>query len=188
MKFLSEDTGNLTLPKSRTKDLVVQSLKNETLVYDLKSNKAHNLNETVAFVWNRCDGNTNLNQIVKLLTEKLNTKIDIDFVSLALNELYESSLLETRFELENKVTRRSVLLNYALPTIALPIVLSLAAPTPAQTTSCQSTVCTTDADCLDPARPFCINNCCSASPIVCTSDSDCTDPVFPTCVNNMCVA
>ncbi len=47
---------NNVFPIARKKDVVVQELPDEVLIYDLKSNKAMCLNEISAFVWHNCDG------------------------------------------------------------------------------------------------------------------------------------
>ena len=43
-------------PVARQEGLVIQEMPDEVLVFDLKTNKAHCLNETAAFVWKACDG------------------------------------------------------------------------------------------------------------------------------------
>jgi hypothetical protein len=50
-------------PHSRTKELVVQELKGELLIYDLSTNKAFCLNETSALVWQLCDGKSSISEI-----------------------------------------------------------------------------------------------------------------------------
>ncbi len=44
-------------PLARKADLVTKEVADEVLVYDLKSHKAHCLNQTAALVWKYCDGN-----------------------------------------------------------------------------------------------------------------------------------
>ena len=55
------------LPCRREKDLIVRQLSDETLVYDLKRDKAHCLNPTAAAVWRHCDGRTSVSQLAALL-------------------------------------------------------------------------------------------------------------------------
>ena len=50
-------------PRARSTDLVIQTVGNETLVYDLKSNEAHCLNETAAFVWSKCNGDLSIDEV-----------------------------------------------------------------------------------------------------------------------------
>jgi hypothetical protein len=46
--------------------------------------------------------------------------------------------------------------------------------------------CTSDADCTDPARPKCVAAACVQPPGGCTSDADCTDPSNPSCIAGVC--
>ena len=68
------------LPRSRTENLVVRELDDETLVYDMDRNEAHCLNRTVALVWNQCDGKTTATQAARVLTRNLDAHVDVDLV------------------------------------------------------------------------------------------------------------
>ena len=125
------------LPKVKTTDIVVQELESEMLVYDLENDKAHHLNETVAFVWKCCNGKTSTKEIASLVAKRLDTKIDQDFVMLALDELQKANLLGTESESDDiDLTRRKVLFKYAPIAAAFPVVMSLVAPASAQMGSC----------------------------------------------------
>ena len=134
---LSTDESKV-LPRARVKDLVVQKMENETLVYDLKTDKAHHLNSTMSIVWSKCDGNSPMDELSIALEAELDTKIGADFIELALEELNKSSLLEGVGAKAGgiEVSRRKVLLRYALPAIAAPVVMSLVSPASAQMGSC----------------------------------------------------
>ena len=129
---------NLVLPKAKTKDIVIQQVDNELLVYDLSNDKAHHLNRTSTLIWKKCDGKTPIAEVTKLLSKEMKTEIEEDFVWLALDELRKVNLLEnsTNQSTFPKLSRRKVLFRYALPTIALPIVVSLAAPEVIHAQSC----------------------------------------------------
>lgn len=43
-------------PRSRSENIIVQEIGDETLVYDVSSREAHCLNRTAAMVWRACDG------------------------------------------------------------------------------------------------------------------------------------
>jgi hypothetical protein len=126
-------------PRARQKDLVVQEMPGEVLVYDLASNKAHCLNETSATVWRACDGSTSVEEIVKEFEKNAGAKVTEDLVWLAIDQLSENGLLEAgitpRFAGQS---RRDVLKKIGLASIvALPIVASLVAPKNAMAaTSC----------------------------------------------------
>jgi len=139
-------------PKARNEEIVIQELKNEMLVYDLENDKAHHLNETVAFVWKICDGKTSTKEIASQLSSKFKTEIEEDFVMLAFDELEKANLLNQNpaGELVD-LARRKVVFKYATVAAALPIVMSLVAPPPALAQSCaaQGQPCAVDADCCD---------------------------------------
>lgn len=139
------------LPKAKCKDIVVQELDNETLVYDLENDKAHHLNETVSTVWKSCDGKTPTKEIAKRLEKQLDTKIEEDFVWLALDELVKADLLEGKNAGDDftKLSRRKVLFRYAPVAVALPVVMSLVAPPAAHAQSCvmPGNFCAADAEC-----------------------------------------
>jgi len=128
----------MKLPKARNKELVVQELSGEILVYDLISHKAFHLNKIAGLVWKNCDGKTSFATVIKLLKTELNTKIEEDFVWLALNELEKSELLEEKINKDyfTPLNRRKVLLRYALPAIAFPVIMALAAPQAVSAQSC----------------------------------------------------
>ncbi len=136
---MSNSTINpVKLPKARIKEIVVQSFENEVLVYDLSSNKAHHLNKTISTVWEHCDGKTTTKEIAEILSKELKTKIEEDFVWIALDELNKVNLLETEIHKSDftKLSRRKVLLRYALPAVSIPMVMSLIAPTAVHSQSC----------------------------------------------------
>jgi len=143
------------LPKSRTKEIVVQELKNDTLVYDLNTDKAHHLNETVTMVWKHCDGETTAKEMANELKRQLGIEVDEDFVWLALDELQKVDLLDANVMKSDftKLSRRKVLFRYAPIAVALPVVMSLVAPASAQMGSCvaPSDPCSIPPDCCSNA-------------------------------------
>jgi hypothetical protein len=119
-------------PVARKSDLVIQNLESETLVYNVKTNKAFCLNETSAIVWNLCNGKRTAAQISDEMSIQMKTLVDEDIVWLALEQLNKDGLLEERFEENQKFigqTRREAIKRIALASaIALPIVSSIIAP------------------------------------------------------------
>lgn len=135
-------------PIARKNDLVVQEMPGEVLVYDLKTNKAHCLNETSAHVWKSCDGKTSIGDIVRSFEANVGSKVTEDFVWLAIDQLNENGLLEAgvapRFAGES---RRSVIKKIGLASVvALPVIASLVAPKSAMASV--SCACTTPGNCL----------------------------------------
>jgi hypothetical protein len=123
------------LPRSRTDNLVVRELDDETLVYDTKRDEAHCLNQTAALVWEQCDGKTTATQAAHSLQGKLDVSVDTDLVWLAVKQLERFHLVESSTK-SPFVSRRALVLKYAPAVLALPVVMSISVPTPAQTASC----------------------------------------------------
>lgn len=159
-------------PLSRNNDLVVQELNGETLIYDLNTNKAFCLNQTSALIWQICDGTKSIAEICQEISRKLKTTVKEDFIWLALDSLKKEGLIANADEITDglqKMSRREVVRKIGLTSIAaLPVIISLAAPTAAQSAS----------QCAEPTnRP----NGCS-----CNSNTQCTAPSF--CCFGTCVA
>ena len=125
------------LPLARTDQLVVQELPDEVLVYDLERHKAHCLNKTSAMVWKRCDGRTTVAEMTRRLGRELDSPLDDDVVWLALGQLRKFHLLEEGSVGGGlfKVSRRDLVRKYLPAALAVPLILSVPAPTPAQAAS-----------------------------------------------------
>ncbi len=156
------------LPKARTKNILEQKNYNETLIYDLSSNKAFCLNHTSELVWQLCDG-TRTTAVIKIEIEKvLKTEVTEDYIYLAIQQLYENELLEDEIELESEISnlsRRKLIKKVGFASmVALPIISTVIAP---QATSAQSclglrSTCDFNSDC-------CSNNCITADRTCCVS-------------------
>jgi len=144
--------NTVVLPKARVKDIVVQEIEDEILVYDFITEKANHLNKISSTVWKRCDGKTTLSEIVEVLSRQLKHEIEEDFVWIALDELDKVSLFEDGLNKNDFVSlsRRNVLMRYALTAVLLPSVVSLIAP---QAVSAQSCLGSGQTDC-------CVTPCC----------------------------
>lgn len=140
-------------PLSRKKDIVVQDLNGEILIYDLKSNKALCLNETSALVWQACDGNKSVNEISESIGKKLNQPANEDLIWLALDQLKKENLIENSDELASHfsgMSRREAIKKVGLATmIALPIVTGLVAPKAAMAQSLAAICAAQMCDCAD---------------------------------------
>ena len=80
-------------PVARKEGLVIQEMPDEVLAYDLKTNKAHCLNHTAAFVWRTCDGKNSVADITKLFGNQAGTPVQEDLVWLAIDQLNENNFL-----------------------------------------------------------------------------------------------
>ncbi|HRH44469.1 MAG TPA: PqqD family protein [Pyrinomonadaceae bacterium] len=126
-------------PKSRQENIVMQETNDETLIYDLQTNKAFLLNQTSAFVWNQCDGQKDVQQIAAALARKNQQPINKEIIWLAIDELERNSLLtETAKSASplHELSRRELVKRVGLTTMmALPVISSLVAPTAANAAS-----------------------------------------------------
>jgi hypothetical protein len=127
-------------PQARATELITQELPDEVLVYDLKNHKAHCLNRTAALVWQNCDGKTSVAGIAARMRNELGVPVGEEVVWFALDHLSKSQLLTERVKPINKVaipSRRALLGKFGVATmLAVPLVMSVAAPTAAGALSC----------------------------------------------------
>ena len=140
-------------PRARVEDIVVQTLPDEVLVYDLKRHKAHCLNPTAALVWKHCDGQTTAAELGHILQQDMRVPVPEEVVWLALQQLRKARLLAEPGHVpggEDKISRREVVRRLGWATaVALPLVTSIIAPTASEAASCLSSgsSCITSAQC-----------------------------------------
>lgn len=154
-----------TKPRARKQGLVVQALPDETLVYDLDRDRAHCLNQTASLVWRRCDGRTTTKEIARYLSQSVKQPVTEQIVWLALDQLDRNHLLSEESFISKTVAgmnRREVVRALGLTAaIAIPAVVSIVAPLPAQAaTGCVST-----------------GGSCAANPNICCSGCVCNSGV-----------
>ena len=144
------------LPEARRTGIISKEVDGEMLVYDCACDEAHCLNSLAAAVWGRCDGQTSTKQIADSLAKENNAIVDEQVVWLALAELRRSHLLEEvsmwsgQMAAMTRMSRRAAIRHIGLGVaIALPIVITITAPTAAQAGSCKhaNATCATPADC-----------------------------------------
>jgi hypothetical protein len=128
--------GSVRLPLARTEGLVIRELDDETLVYDTERDEAHCLNQSAAMVWQSCDGKTTAAQAARALQIKLDMAVDTDLIWLAVKQLKRFHLVEPTAK-SPSVSRRDLAFKYApAALVLLPVIVSIAAPTPAQAATC----------------------------------------------------
>jgi len=113
------------LPQSRTNDIIVQTIGDEWLIYDLSCHKAYCLNETSSFVYGHCNGETTMEQL-----KSKDGRLSDDVVYVALDQLRSRDLLVMDGEAGFKgMSRRDVVKRVGLASmIAMPLISSLVAP------------------------------------------------------------
>jgi len=165
-------------PAARQKDLVVQELPGELLVYDLTSNRAHCLNATAASIWKLCSGARTLDDIRLSWMEQNKGAVDIDVIRYGVEELGRCDLLETA-PTATKLNRRQVIGRLGLASaVALPVIASLVAPNNAL--AAVSCTCSTPVQCVNQITCPSQTNCNPAS--VCapnTNTKETPEPVAP---------
>lgn len=132
-----------TQPRARTERIIVKEVQDEVLVYDMDRDRAHCLNLSAAAVWKKCDGSNTPAQIADSLRAESQANVNEDFVWLALDQLARDHLLEEAVEWPAaipRLTRREAVRRIGIgAAIAIPLVTSILAPTPAQAATCLTT-------------------------------------------------
>ncbi len=155
------------LPVARKRNLVVQELPDELLVYDLDKNKAICLNQTAKLILEQCDGTTSLEEAKNNINQKLKAKIDNEIFWVGLEQLKKNRLLDESQPIPEipKVSRRDLMRSGLAVSIALPLITSLIAPSAINAQSvavCTPSggACFTDLNGMDNC---CIDNSCTMS-------------------------
>jgi hypothetical protein len=123
------------LPMRREKDILIEELPGETLVYDQKRHKVHCLNEAAAVVWRHCDGQTTLAQLAKVVREETNLPKSEEVVQFALSHLAKCQLLTDPPDYRNteaaRWSRRDFARKLGVAAVVVPAVMTIMAPTAA---------------------------------------------------------
>jgi hypothetical protein len=128
----------VTRPLVRTSDLLTEELDGELLVYDEQRDVACRLNRTAALVWRSSDGQRTLADLVEVLREEVGELADEDLVMVTLDHLEEHGLIESGYTRRDpnaaRLSRRRFIRRVGVvgtAALALPVVQSIVAPTPA---------------------------------------------------------
>jgi hypothetical protein len=142
------------MPQARRSGLIIQEVDSEVLIYDQDTDKAHCLNQTAAKVWKYCDGETTVAEACSALSHDLETVVDEKLVWYAVDQFSKDNLLEQAIVppafIVAGMNRRQMVRTLGLAAIvALPLVTSIVAPTPAQAATClpNGSSCGTSAQC-----------------------------------------
>ena len=126
------------MPRARKTSLVVKELNDEVLVYDLERDKAHSLNSSAAFIWKKCNGRRTVAEVAEAVSKEFKIPADEQTVWLALDQLSKFNLLEakiTRPAGMPSISRRQMMRIGAAAAFALPVIVSIVAPTAANAQS-----------------------------------------------------
>lgn len=80
-------------PVARTNDLVVKRDTGELFIEDVINHKYIYLNPTSAYVWQKCDGERDANQIAKEMGSELGISVSEKVVRMAVRRLEGESLV-----------------------------------------------------------------------------------------------
>lgn len=120
-------------PLGRSENILTQELGDEILIYDLREDRAFCLNRSCMMIWQECDGRSSVPEIAHVLSGKLGTKVNEEFVWLALEQLDKENLLQKKPPVPEGfagLSRREVIRRVGLASVAvLPVITSLLAPT-----------------------------------------------------------
>ena len=84
-------------PMARKSDLVVKEITGELFIHDLKYEKAICLNPTSAYVWQKCDGEKEIDEIAAEMRKELGVPVSEKLVFHAVNRLLAEHLLEGKY-------------------------------------------------------------------------------------------
>jgi len=122
-------------PRSIHRNIIIEQVGPEILIYDESRHNAFCLNAMSAAVWTRCDGERSVEQIAAELTNQLAMPVTEELVIFTLGELRKDGLLEPEFEVDLAVaiSRREMAWKLGISAATLlPIVAAIVAPRAAQ--------------------------------------------------------
>lgn len=155
-------------PSARHAELRVQTVNDETLVYDDRTDKAYVLSPSAAAVWRACNGQRSVAEIAQYLSAQ--TPTDVQVVWYALEQL--NPLLDAPVQAPQGISglsRRQFLARTGLiaGAVTLPVVVSIIAPKAAHAQSVTTVCCT----CLNSAQ-ISLTNCLDCVPYCQQQGSD----------------
>jgi hypothetical protein len=129
---------------ARTGDLIVQEMGPETLVFDRRTDVAHNLSPVAALVWSLCDGKHDVAELVTAVAAIQPEGAELA-VEAALANLSEKDLLIEGVSRRGAITKMA---KFGAGAFAVPMVVSVMAPAAAMAASqLAGTRCTQNSDC-----------------------------------------
>ena len=153
------DARPALMPKARKDRLIIKELPDETLVYDLDTDKAHCLNVAASLVWKKCNGSRGVSDIAQSLSTSLGVDAMEDkeqIVWFALAELDKFKLLESQGIVPASAikSRRQIIKTLGITAMALPLVATMIVPISAEAASCGQS-CVNPPDCTAAACTKC---------------------------------
>jgi hypothetical protein len=118
--------------KARTEELVHETIGTECIIYDIRSRKAHCLNDVLHWIWQQCDGQTTAEEITAEFGRRFDSTDAVTHVSAGLRQLAAANLLTGEIPpailTAPGMSRREMV---GAASLAVPVLTSILAPTPA---------------------------------------------------------
>jgi hypothetical protein len=152
-------------PRKLRKDLSIQQVGEETLIYNERIHQAFCLNQISSAVWAHCDGTQSVEQIAAALCSELAQPVTEETVLLALAQMEENGLLESATESHSEVShaayspifsRRSLMATLgagAVMMLPAPAIATVMAPKPFAGSGCVDGPCSVDPGQVDGTLP-----------------------------------
>src|SRR6185437_9792178 len=121
-------------PLARKKDIIVEELPGETVIFDKKNNKVHCLNSIALTVWANANGKRSIADLAKIVAAESDCPCDDAVIESAVHQLAEAELIEETSS-EKLLSRRDVGRKVALAGSCAALVATIVAPTPAKASS-----------------------------------------------------
>jgi hypothetical protein len=144
---MAMDRTHELVPAARFERLVMTEAGGEVLVYDERSHHIHRLNQASAAVWRLCDGRRTVAHVAS------ETGMPVELVQVALGKLADAGLLDGELPAGMRAAgqsrRRFLTKAVVAGGVALPVLVSISAPTAVQAQSCLGlgTPCLSSAQC-----------------------------------------
>jgi hypothetical protein len=123
-------------PRVRHSNLWAEELNEQYVIYDTHSQTVHGLNRTMSWLWSHCDGSRTLDDLIAAMQRDTGDDNARSLITVGLKQLAEANLLEpgsvdlNAVMAEPSTVGRRAAVAAGL-SIAVPMMTSIIAPTPA---------------------------------------------------------
>jgi hypothetical protein len=134
----------IKFPAARTDQLLVETIDDETVVYDLESKEAHCLKGLASFVFANADGRTSAQDLEQRAADALGAPVSAADVQDAIHQLDTCALLDTPLLVRDGLSRRDVVRKagyVGAAAVGGTLITSILAPTAAMAASNVVTGC-----------------------------------------------
>ena len=122
-------------PLARKEQIISETVAGEYVLYDGLRKRAHRLNPTLCWIWDRCDGSTGVEDIAAAFEREFAVDNGTNAVLSGLKQLDNYELLQRPLEIPQlgsfqlpELSRRRII---AGGSMLMPVLVSMIAPTPA---------------------------------------------------------